>query len=74
MKSIGNEIDNNMHKILNSLDVFGVLSEVHRMGLVLFNIRNVMDNELHILEVSTELEQGIDYEQNTWLLEYFKVR
>lgn len=72
MKSIDNEIDNNMHKILNSLDAFGVLPEVHRTGLVLFNIRNVMDNELHILEASTELEQGIDYEQNTWLLEYLR--
>ncbi len=75
MKLVYDEIDNTMHKILNSLDAFdafGVLPEVYRMGLVLFDIRDVMDNELHILEASTELEQGIDYEQNTWLLEYLR--
>lgn len=74
MKSICDEIDNGIQRILNSLDVFGVLPEVYRMGLVLFDIRDVMDNELHILEASAELEQGIDYEQNTWLLECLEVR
>ena len=72
MESIDNEIDNAMHKILDSLKVSGLLPEVYQMGLVLFDIRDIMDNELHILEASMELEQGIDYEQNTWLLEYLR--
>lgn len=74
MKSICDEIDNGIQRILNSLDVFSVLPEVYRMGLVLFDIRDVMDTELYILEASAELEQGIDYERNIWLLEYLKVR
>ena len=72
MKAIYDEIDNGVRMILSSLDALGVLPEVHRIGLVLFDIRDVMDNELHILEASTELEHGIDYEQNTWLLEYLR--